>query len=92
MWLRPSFKGVQGDLGTSGTGGWRARAVYVGDSPGKPKSLEAAGQAGVGSTAIAVVSGSPGTSLPQVTGCRPVVILVELVQVIGEPVGHRNLC
>lgn len=59
MWLRPSSKGVQGDLGTSGTGGWRARAVYVGDSPGKPKSLEAAEQAGVGSAAITVVSGKP---------------------------------
>lgn len=76
--------------GTSGTGGWRARAVSVGNFPGKSKSLEAAEQAGGGGgAAITLVLG---TSLPQVTGCRPIVILVELVQVIGEPVGDRNLC
>lgn len=33
-------------MGTSGTVGWRARVIYTGDSPGKPKSLEAAEQAG----------------------------------------------
>lgn len=48
------------------------------------KSLEAVAQAGVGNTAMTVVGRPPG-SLPQVTSPCPVVILMELVQMISEP-------
>lgn len=34
--------------------------------------------------------GGPRTSLPQVTSRRPIVILVELVQMISKPVGTET--